>query len=110
MAENLGMEIFEKMEVICMTKLPHTIVENETPSPARLVSDVTDFLCGNGQGNICCYICAVLYFHLKIVSAWTFSDLVTYLYLNMGGLHPMFNHLNVRKFWNIDLIIWLKLS
>ncbi|XP_021321431.1 uncharacterized protein LOC110437336 isoform X2 [Sorghum bicolor] len=34
-AENLEMEIFEKVEVKCMTKLPHAIVENETPSPAR---------------------------------------------------------------------------
>jgi len=50
------MEIFEKVEVKCMTKLPHAIVENETPSPARLVSDVTDFLCGTGQGNICWYV------------------------------------------------------
>ncbi|XP_021321430.1 uncharacterized protein LOC110437336 isoform X1 [Sorghum bicolor] len=33
--ENLEMEIFEKVEVKCMTKLPHAIVENETPSPAR---------------------------------------------------------------------------
>lgn len=73
MAENLEMEIFEQVEVKCMTKSPHTIVENETPSPARLVPDVTDFLCDNGLGNICCYAQRGI-FLLKIVSAWTFSD------------------------------------